>query len=136
MTPHGGGSGGGLSWNKSQREGEKNGCGGCSVCGRGAGCIDGLCGVLFLTLFGVLVADFLVTFDGRGSGSRYCGFRFGVDEEDVVASCSVAPGHYLELIFLHFIYDLLYLCCIIIWNWYFFQPLRLLGLCCRATGPR
>ena len=39
--------------------------------------------VFFLVLFGVLVADFCVTFDGRGSDSWYCGFRFGAEEKDV-----------------------------------------------------
>ena len=39
--------------------------------------------VFFLIPFGVLVADFCVTFQGSGSGSWYCGFRFGAQENDV-----------------------------------------------------
>ena len=41
------------------------------------------CVVFFVPLFCVLVADCCVSFEGRGSGSWYCGFRFEVDEKDV-----------------------------------------------------
>ena len=42
-----------------------------------------VCVVFFFPLFGVLVAALCVTFEGRGSGSWYCGFRFGAEERDV-----------------------------------------------------
>ena len=79
-APHGGGSGGGLSRKKSH--GEKNGCGGCDVCTTVDGCWVDLFGA-FLILLGVLVADFLVIFASRGSGSWSCGFRLSAGNDDV-----------------------------------------------------
>ena len=79
-APHGGGSGGGLSWKKSHSAGEKKGCGGCGDCRGVTGCLDVLFEA-FLPLFGALIVDVLVTFEGSGSGSWYCGLRLS-DTDD------------------------------------------------------
>ena len=81
-APHGGGSGGGLSWKKSHSAGEKKLYGGCDACRGVTGCLDVLLEAL-LPLFGALVVDFLVTFDGSGSGLWYSGLRLSHTDDEV-----------------------------------------------------